>query len=222
VTIGDATEQRATHRLTKWTALGGGRGDHEALTPAPNAVTVSAATAPLGTYVRCGPGEAISHARPGDILLIRGVGRLGRSIRWFERLCARGREDRAFAHWSHAAVVVSGGLLVEVQHTGVALTAIEKYRAQEYHYVRLDLSDADRAKVASYAFSCLRQKYGRWSFVLLAIAKLLGGGLHVPDRGQQGCVALIVRALQRAGVPFERGPTDMSVADLARRFGVRP
>jgi hypothetical protein len=173
--------------------------------------------------VRCGPGEAISHPRPGDIILVRGIGWLGRSIRGFERICARGKEDRAFAHWSHAAVVVGrSGRLVEVMHAGVALSAIEKYRDQEYHYVRVEMSDADRDNVARYAVSCLRQKYGRWSFVLLAVAKLMGGGLHVPDRGQQGCVALIVRALQRAGVRFERGPTDMSVADLAKRFGVRP
>jgi len=32
----------------------------------------------------------------------------------------------------------------------------------------------------------------------------------------------VFEALQRAGVTFERGPTDMSVADLAKRFGARP
>ena len=56
----------------------------------------------------------------------------------------------------------------------------------------------------------------------LAAAKLLGGGLRVPDRGQQGCVSLIVRALQQVGVKFEHAATDMSVVDLAKRFGVMP
>jgi hypothetical protein len=180
------------------------------------------AAGPLEAYVRCGPGAAIPQPRAGDILLVRGVGWLGRSIRGYERLCAR-RKDRAFAHWSHAALVVSGrGHLVEVLSTGVALTPIEKYRDQEYHYVRVELSDPDRESVRRYALSCVRQKYGRWTFVLLALAKLLGGGLRVPDRGQQGCVSLIVRALQRVGVSFERRATDMSVADLAKRFGVLP
>jgi hypothetical protein len=184
--------------------------------------SVPSASAAPDMYVRCGPGEAVSQPRPGDILLVRGVGWLGRSIRGYERLCARGK-DRAFAHWSHAAVVVSGrGHLVEVLHSGVVLSAIGNYRDQEYHYVRVELSDTDRDRVARYALSCLRQKYGRWSFVLLALAKLLGGRLRVPDRGQQGCVALIVRALRQAGVTFERRPTDMSVADLAKRFGVLP
>jgi hypothetical protein len=60
------------------------------------------------------------------------------------------------------------------------------------------------------------------TFVHLAASKLLGGRLRVPDRGQQGCISLIVRALQQVGVPFERAATDMSVVDLAKRFGVRP
>src|SRR5580704_3568246 len=99
---------------------------------------------PENTYMRCGPGEAISHPRPGDVLLVRGVGWLGRSIRGYERLCARGK-DRAFAHWSHAALVVSAnGHLVEVLHNGVVLTWMGKYRDQEYHYVPIELSDPDR------------------------------------------------------------------------------
>jgi len=182
---------------------------------------VPAAASPE-TYVRCGPGEAISHPRPGDILLVRGVGWLGWGIREYERICAR-RKDRAFVYWSHAAVVVSArGHLVEVLHNGVGLSRIEKYRDQEYHYVRIDLPDTDRDAVARYALSCVQQKYARWTFVRLAAAKLLRVRWHIPDRGQQGCISLIVRALQQVGVPFERAATDMSVVDLAKRFGVRP
>ena len=185
------------------------------------AASDAASSLPLA-YVRCGPGEAISHPRPGDILLVRGDGWLGWSIREYERLCVRGK-DRAFVHWSHAAVVVSPrGHLVEVGHDGVALVRIEKYRDHEYHYVRVDLSDSERDGVARYALSCVRQKYARWTFVRLAAAKLLRVRWHIPDRGQQGCVSLIVRALQQVGVPFERAATDMSVVDLAKRFGVRP
>jgi hypothetical protein len=131
--------------------------------------------------------------------------------------------DRALAHWSHAGIIVNTqGHLVEVIPRGVVLNRLENYRAQEYHYVYLDLPAADRAKASSYAYSCVRQKYGRLSFVLLAIAILTGDWLKVPDRGQQGCVALIARALQRAGVRFARRPTDMTPADLAKNFGVMP
>jgi hypothetical protein len=174
-------------------------------------------------YLRCGPGEGISNPRPGDVVLIRGAGWLGRGIRFTVRMRCRRNGDGALAHWSHAGIIVSPlGHLIEVLHTGVVVSSIEKYRDQEYHYVYLDLSAADRTRASRYAYSCLRQKYGRLSFVLFGLAVLLGDRYEVPDRGQQGCVALIVRALQRTGMTFARRPTDMTPADLAKELGVMP
>jgi hypothetical protein len=169
------------------------------------------------------PGEGIENSRPGDIVLIRGTGWLGKAIRCFVRMRCRRSEDRPFARWSHAAIIVSPrGHLVEVLHTGVVLSSLEKYRSQDYHYVYLTLSPADRTRAAHYACSCLGQNYGRLSFILLAFAVLSGDRFKVPDRGQQGCVALIARALQRAGITFARRPADMTPADLAKPFGVLP
>jgi hypothetical protein len=174
-------------------------------------------------YVHCRPGESISDPRPGDVVLVRGAGWLGKVIRLVVRMRCRRESDLSFAHWSHAGIIVSPqGHLVEVLHTGVVLNHIENYRDQEYHYVRLDLADADRTRASRYAQSCLRQKYGCWSCILLGLAVLSGDSFEVPDRGQQGCVALIARALQRAGMTFARRPTDMTPADLARTFGVMP
>jgi hypothetical protein len=189
---------------------------------APDYVVLAAHGKPIA-YKRCGPGESIPDPRPGDIVLIRGTGWLGKSIRFFVRMRCRRNGDRSFAYWSHAGIIVSSqGHLVEVVPKGVVLNSLEHYRAQEYHYVYLDLSAADRMRASQYAYSCLRQKYGRLSFVLLAFAVLTGDWFEVPDRGQQGCVALIARALQRAGVTFARRPTDMTPADLAKNFGVMP
>ena len=174
-------------------------------------------------YVCCGPGQGMSHPRPADVVLIRSTTWLGKLIRFFERIRFRTEKDRPFAYWSHAALVVtSAGHLIEVVHTGVVLGKIENYRDQEYHYVYLDLSESDRSKAVHFAYSCLRQKYGRSGFLLLALAVLVGDRFEVPDRGQQGCVALIVRALQRAGVRFEQRPSDMMPSDLAKRLGVLP
>jgi len=188
----------------------------------PAGIALAANGKPIA-YKRCGPGESISDPRPGDIVLVRGIGWLGKSIRFFIRMRCRRDGAHAFAHWSHTGIIVSSqGHLVEVVPSGVVLNRLENYRAQDYHYVYLDLSADDRARAAQYAYSCLRQKYGRVSFVLLALAILTGDWFGVPDRGQQGCVALIARALQRAGVTFERLPTEMTPADLARNFGVMP
>jgi hypothetical protein len=178
---------------------------------------------PVIAYARCKPGESISDPQPGDVVLVRGAGWLGKAIRLFVRMRCRREGGRSLAHWSHAGIIVSPqGHLVEVLHTGVVLSHLEKYRDHEYHYVYLDLPAAERTRASRYAYSCLRQKYGRWSFVLFAFAVLLGDRFEVPDRGQQGCVALIARALQRAGMTFARRPTDMTPADLARKFGVMP
>jgi hypothetical protein len=174
------------------------------------------------SHVRCAPGQTVSHPRPGDIILVRRFGWLQRFLA-SAQLRARGEKNPAFSHWSHAALVVSWhGHLVEVRHDGVVLSAIENYRDLDYHYVRIELPDADRAEVARYAVSCLRRTHGRWSFALAALAKLRGARSRVAKRSRQECAALVVRALRRAGVTFEHGPADMSVADLARRFGVCP
>jgi hypothetical protein len=178
---------------------------------------------PAQGYVRCGPGEGVADPRPGDVILIRSAGWLGNLIRFFERLRYRAPADLPFAYWSHAALVVTGeGHLIEVVYTGVVICRLERYRDEEYHYVYLDLSEADRKKAVHLARSCLRQKYGVRNFLLLALAVLVGDRFQVPDNGQQGCVALIARALQDAGITFERRPADMMPADLAKRFGVTP
>jgi hypothetical protein len=166
---------------------------------------------------------SIPDPRPGDVVLVRGAGWLGKAIRFFVRMRCRRDGSQSFAHWSHAGIIVSSkGHLIEVLHTGVALSRIEKYRDQDFHYVYLDLSAAGRTRASRYAYSCLRQKYGRLSFLLFAFAVLSGDWFEVPDRGQQGCVALIARALQRAGMTFARRPTDMTPADLAKKFDVVP
>jgi hypothetical protein len=173
-------------------------------------------------YVRCAPGEDMADPRPGDVILIRGRGWLGRIIRGVQRVRYRKQGDHPFAYWSHAALIVTPWHLIEVIHAGVVARKIEKYRDHEYHYVYLELSESDRSKAVAFAYSCLQQKYGVSSFLLLAASVLLGDRFKVADRGQHGCVALIVRALQRAGMTFEQTPNDMMPADLARRFGVVP
>jgi hypothetical protein len=189
---------------------------------APAGITPAANGRPV-CYRRCGPGESISDPRPGDVILVRGKGWIGKVIRFGMRMGCRSYGDRSLAYWSHAAIIVSPhGHLIEVIPAGVILNRLENYRDQEYHYVYLDLSAADRARASSYAYSCLRQKYGRLSFVLLTLAVFTGDWFEVPDRGQQGCISLIARALQRAGVTFARRPTDMTPADLAKNLGVTP
>jgi hypothetical protein len=172
--------------------------------------------------VRCyPPGEIPTDARRGDVILIRSRSPLGWLIRAFCWMRYR-KGDRRYVYWSHAAIVVAPNRLVEVHVAGVGLCDFEKYRHLEFHHVRLALSDAARLRVAHHAYSSLREPYGVGAFLLLALAIALGDSFGVPDKPTQGCVALIVRALQQAGLSFDRYPADMTPADLARNLSVLP
>jgi hypothetical protein len=189
-----------------------------------NTCAAAAFAAPKGVegYVRCPPGEIVTGLRRGDLVLIRGPGPLGWVIRLFTWARFR-NDDLRYGYWSHAALVVTAaGHLLEVYARGVTLCGIEKYRKTDFCYVRLDLSEEARREAARYAYGCLGQRYDIKGFLRLALSVALGDRLHVPDTGRPGCVSLIARALERAGVTFERAPHQMTPADLAKRFGVLP
>jgi uncharacterized protein YycO len=171
-------------------------------------------------YVHCPAGEIVTGLRRGDLVLIRGPGWLGKAIRlgaW-----RRFRDDyKRYGYWSHAALVVNDkGHLLEVHARGVALCSIEKYRDTDFCHVRLDLSEAARDEATRYAQQHVGQHYDLWGFVLLGISVTFGDLFRVPDTGKPGCVSLIARALQRAGITFDRAPPELMPADLAKRFGV--
>jgi hypothetical protein len=179
-------------------------------------------TMAMPAYVHYRPGEAVAQPRPGDIILVHHKHWLSWLIRSFERMRYRAPEDRPYTYWSHAALVVSGGgQMVEVNVRGVVTSHIRNYRKYDYHYVWLDLPDAGRKAAVQFARSCLRQKYSLRNFLLLAASIALGDRVPMPDSGH-GCVSLVAAALQEAGIRFDRKPTDMTPADLAKRFGVRP
>jgi hypothetical protein len=181
-----------------------------------------AAGAGVEVHVRCPPGEIITGLRKGDLVLIRGPGWLGRAIRLGAWRRFR-KDDLRYGYWSHAALVVNdAGHLLEVHARGVGLCTIEKYRATDFCYLRLDLSEAARREAAHYARGFLGQRYDLAGFVLLGLSVTLGDLFRVPDTGRPGCVSLIVRALTRAGITFDRAAPDMMPADLAKRFGVLP
>lgn len=174
------------------------------------------------SYVYCPPGQAISHPRPGDIILVRHNHWLSWLIRSFVRIRCRAPEDRPYAYWSHTALVLNGaGHLLEVNARGVVISHIRYYRDCEYHYVRTDLPEDGRKAAVQFARSHLKQKYSLRNFLLLAASIPLGDRIPIPDSGH-GCVSLVARALQEAGIRFDRKPNEMTPADLAKRFGVTP
>ena len=169
------------------------------------------------------PGEAAGDVRPGDFILTHRSGPVPRLIRTGQRLRFRGA-DRRFAHWSHAALVVTtGGTLVEAEASGVRRSPLERYRPREYHLVRVDHLDArQREAAAAWAESRVGQAFGFLELAGASLSLLTGQAISIERGSHMICSVLVARALERAGERFDRDLDDILPADLARRYGVNP
>jgi uncharacterized protein YycO len=132
---------------------------------------------------------------------------------------------RMYAHWSHAALVVSAeGTLIEAEGTGVRRSPLDKYHENEYHLVRMDgrIDDQQRSVAVRAAERWVGDSFGFLVMLELTIWLLTGLRLHRIRRDHQICSGLVARALALAGERFERGPAFTLPADLAEEYQVRP
>src|SRR5947209_17280786 len=111
---------------------------------------------------RYGGGEDASDFVPGDFILTHRHRLFAALISQAQRRRFRG-PDAAFAHWSHAAVIVGrGGEVVEAESMGVKRSPVAKYHDDEYHLVRLgpEFSDDCRRRAVAYAESQVGSAFG--------------------------------------------------------------
>lgn len=159
---------------------------------------------------------------PGDFILTHGAGFLDALIRFGEWLRFRG-PDAKFTYWNHAALIVddSGGL-VEALGDGVVAGNLSKYAGTGFHLVRIKASSQDRAEVVAFGNWCRGQKYGFMTIVSLAFTNVTGCKFSFYIEGQEICSGLVARAEERTGVIFDRDPSHISPADLAKYYSVTP
>jgi uncharacterized protein YycO len=161
---------------------------------------------------------------PGDFILTHGSAFFSKLIRFGQRLRFRG-SNRKYAWWNHAAMIVSEtGDLIEALGPGVERTHIDKYKPTEYHLVRLgSLADRrDREQVVAFADWCRGEKYDFVTIVSIAFTLLFGGKFDFGMDGETICSGLVARALERTNAIFDRTPSHIMPADLARYFNVTP
>jgi uncharacterized protein YycO len=161
---------------------------------------------------------------PGDFILTHGSAFYSKLIRFGQRLRFRGN-NRKYAWWNHAAMIVSDtGDLIEALGPGVEKTHIDKYKLTEYHLVRLGslAVHRDRQQVVDFAAWSVGEKYGWSTIVSIAFALLFGGRFNFGIDGQTICSGLVARALERTNAIFDRTPSHIMPADLARYFKVTP
>ncbi len=170
------------------------------------------------------PGEeAQSHQyEPGDFILTQGTKWQSKLIRWGQSLRHRGK-NRKYIKWTHAALIASrDGDLIEAAGKGVRRSHLSKYKDVEYRIVCLgDLAtERDREKVVKYAEWCLGEEYGLTIIFSVGISLLMGGKFKFGFDGQAICSGLVARALERTGAIFDKSPSHIMPADLAKYFKV--
>lgn len=173
---------------------------------------------------RYGPGEAATSLRPGDFILTHRRRRpMPALIALAQRRRFRG-EARAYAHWSHAALIVdTDGTLVEAEGTGVRRSPIAKYREDEYHLVRLDgrLDDEQRSAAVAAAERWVGDAFGYLVMFSLTVWLLTGLPLRLARRDHQICSGLVAHALAIGGQRFPREAAFVLPADLAAAYDAR-
>jgi uncharacterized protein YycO len=171
---------------------------------------------------RFGPDEAVPDPTPGDFILTHGKAWTSKMIRFGQRLRIHGG-DRAYTHWNHAAIITgSDGSIIEALGGGVARRNITAYEPAEVHLIRIDASDEDRAEAVAFAESCVGLPYGFATIVSIGISLLTGGKLTFAFDGQHICSGLVARAMERTPAIFNRTPSHVMPADLAKYYGVDP
>jgi len=107
---------------------------------------------------------------------------------------------------------------------GVVKSPISKYRATEYHLVRLgpEFGAEGRKRTVDYASSQVGVAFGYLAMVGASIYLLTGLPVKLMRRNHQICSELVVRALQAGGLLTDADPALTLPADLAKRFEIRP
>jgi len=178
----------------------------------------------VATVERYGPGEEARDVSRGDFILTHRHNPISRLISAGQKRRFHG-PDAVYAHWSHCALVVDRDVaLVEAESTGVRRSPISRYRAGEYHLVRIgpDFEAAARERSVRYANAQVGQSFGYLALAGAAIYLLTGWPLRLMRRNHQICSGLVVRALQAGGLLADTDPETTLPADLAKMFGARP
>jgi hypothetical protein len=178
---------------------------------------------------RFGPGEAATDFSPGDFILTHGGAWTSKLIRFGQRLRIHG-QDRKYTWWNHAAMIVSdGGDLIEALGAGVMRTNLGHYTVVEYHLVRTGAPELDRREAVAFAewaagddAGAGRQKYGFLTIASIAWTLLTGGKFTFALEGQMICSGLVARCQERTSAIFNRTPSHIMPADLAKYYQVEP
>ena len=163
--------------------------------------------------------EEAREFEPGDFILTKSTRMVGWLIRTGQLFRFKGKH----AKWTHAALIVSKeGDLIEACGGGVIRSHISQYKKKEYHLIRLgEMADEkDRQKMVNFAEWCLRYDYGHLTIISISLCLITGWKFLFGMDNRIICSALVARALERTRVIFDKNPSFIMPADLAKYFRI--
>jgi uncharacterized protein YycO len=166
-------------------------------------------------------GQAAPEYSIGDFILCHRKGFVSYCIVFGQGIRFRG-DQRPYAHWSHAALLVSDkGDLVEALTKGVKRNHIDEYKDSDYTLVRVNASAEDQEQILRYANKIIDDKYSFSTIISAGFRMVIGGTFYFGFSGHTICSGLIARAQERMGAYFDREPQVITPADLARYYEVK-
>jgi len=164
-------------------------------------------------------GEEIEGYEGGDFILTRGEYWTSKLIRFGQGL----RTDKMYAWWNHAALVLNeNGDIAEALSNGVVCNHISRYTSPACYLVKITASDEDRRQMTAFAESVLtspdRTEYGWLTILSITLTLLTGSRLVFGVAGTAICSGFVAEALVRTGEIFDKPPSHMMPADLAKHY----
>jgi hypothetical protein len=152
--------------------------------------------------------------KAADLLLVKG----GTSIE--DRIIMAGTRSA----WSHIAVIMdmTGQLLAEATHAGIAFAHAEKYARHETHWIDTGLTDEQRVAACRFASSCIGQTYGTAQIIAITACWLTGKRWYWGREGTEDCASFAARCIEHGGALLPCAPELMRPRDFADLFDVTP
>lgn len=177
-------------------------------------------------YVGAGEPFPDDKARPpevGDFVLFHDADNvISKIIRFGQRFRIHG-DDRRYAWWNHAALVVGpGGALVEALGAGVVYSHLSAHQKESYVVVRTAPAMLDQRQILQLARYAAGTRYGFLTILSIGLSMLTGMKFGFGTDASFICSGLVAEAQLRAGAVFNRPSRLCSPADLARYYDAPP
>lgn len=160
---------------------------------------------------------------PGALVLTHRHGFYSGAVTFGQNIRFRG-DRRKYAHWSHAAVIVSSnGDIVEALGKGVERNNLVKYAGVDTVVItpsELLVPGVTQQRVVNFALHSVGRHYNVVEIGSLGVYLMVGGRFRFGIDNEMICSGLAASALSRTNAIFQHEPVWMMPADLAEYYCV--